>query len=93
MSNINLSLVPEDEVPPAYRSNKKWDKILCGIPSGYAAVFEREEVHPTTARGCLNNRQKRGKYLNYIVVARGKKTYIVHLDSEFTTNSEEVGSE
>jgi len=86
MKEITLKLVSEDEVPPAYRIKSTWDKIFWGIPSGYAAVFDRDKMNASTARNCLDNRQKKGKFLNYFVCARDKKTYIVHLSHETKEN-------
>jgi len=62
MKEITLKLVSEDEVPPAYRIKSTWDKIFWGIPSGYAAVFDRDKMNASTARTVLIIVKKRGSF-------------------------------
>ena len=71
----SLQYVSENEIPKKMKRGK-WRKIFESIPKGQALVLRN--IKRSNVSNPLSNLQKKNLFINYFVVSRKDKVYVVN---------------
>lgn len=87
-SKIKKEYIEASDVPTGRGKGVPWEEVFGSIPKGKALVLHEPEINSATVRSALRMMQRRGKFRNLTMIAKGPrgKTMI------YVTNTESPGT-